>query len=78
MTAIVTGQRGPQYLVDSGDGTGSIYDANEDLLYPPRGVATLAAQGSWVDPGTLPLTSEQMLTDLNTAPTVPRSAEVSP
>ncbi|MGD0287708.1 MAG: hypothetical protein ABSC31_15250 [Acidimicrobiales bacterium] len=45
MTAVVTGFRDPQYLVDFGDGTGSIYNADEDYLYPPRGVATLAAQG---------------------------------
>jgi hypothetical protein len=45
MTAIVTGKRGNQYLVDYGDGTGSIYNADEDYLYPPRGVAALAAQG---------------------------------
>ena len=65
MTATVTGQRGYQYLVDLGDGTGRIYDADEDWLFPPRGVATLAAQGYWVDPGTLPPTVEQMLDDLN-------------
>jgi hypothetical protein len=45
MTAKITGKRGDQYLVDFGDGTGAIYDADEDWLYPPRGVATLAAQG---------------------------------
>ena len=45
MTATVTGKRGDQYLVDLGDGTGRIYDADDDILYPPRGVATLAAQG---------------------------------
>jgi hypothetical protein len=67
MTATITGFRDPQYLVDYQDGTGSIYDADEDWLWPPRSVATLAAQGYWVDPGTLPPTVEQMLTDLNTA-----------
>ena len=45
MTAVVTGQRGDQYLIDYQDGTGSIYDADEDWLWPPRSVATLAAQG---------------------------------
>jgi hypothetical protein len=45
MTATVTGERGDEYLVDLGDGTGRIYDADEDILYPPRDVATLAAQG---------------------------------
>jgi hypothetical protein len=54
MTVIVTGYRDPQYLVDFGDGTRAIYNADEDWLYTPRGVATLAAQGYWVDPGTLP------------------------
>ena len=65
MTATVTGKRDNQFLVDLGDGTGRIYDADEDWLYPPRGVATLAAQGYWVDPGTLPPAVEQMLADLN-------------
>jgi hypothetical protein len=78
MTAIVTGKRDDQYLVDFGDGTGSIYNATEDWLYPPRGVATLAAQGYWVDPGTLPPTVEQMLTDLNTARAVPSGSTISP
>jgi hypothetical protein len=45
MTAAVTGKRGDQYLIDYGDRTGSIYDSDGDILYPPRGVATLAAQG---------------------------------
>ena len=78
MTAIVTGVRDDQYLVDFGDGTGSTYDANEDILYPPRAEATLAAQGHWEDPGTLPPTVEQMLTDLNTARAVPSGGTISP
>ena len=45
MTAVITGKRWDQYLVDLGDGSGRIYDADDDILYPPRGVATLAAQG---------------------------------
>ena len=45
MTATVTGVRDNQFMVDLGDGTGSIYNVDEDWLYPPRGVATLAAQG---------------------------------
>ena len=45
MTAIVTDKRGDRYLVDLGDGQGSIYDADDDILYPPRDVATLASQG---------------------------------
>ena len=74
MTAAVTGKRGDQYLVDYQDGTGSIYDADEDWLWPPRSVATLSAQGCWVDPGTLPPAVRQMLADLNPAPGVPSSA----
>jgi hypothetical protein len=45
MTAIVTDKRGDRYLVDLGDGQGSIYDADDDILYPPRDVATLASSG---------------------------------
>ena len=45
MTVTVTGQRDNQFMVDLGDGTGLIYNADEDWLYPPRDVATLAAQG---------------------------------
>lgn len=78
MTAIVTGFRDPQYLIDFQDGTGSIYDADEDWLYPPRGVATLAAQGYWEDSGTLPPAVEQLLTDLNAASAPPGPGEVAP
>ena len=78
MIAIVTGKRGDQYLVDLGDGTGSIYDADEDWLFPPRGVATLAAQGYWVDPGTLSPVLVQLVADLNTARAVPTGRTVSP
>ena len=78
MTAVITGKRWNQYLVDLGDGRGMIYDIDEDWLYPSRGVATLAAQGYWVDPGTLPPTVEQMLTDLNTARAVPSGGTISP
>ena len=45
MTVTATGFRDPQYLIDYGDGTGSIYNADEDWLYTPRNVVTLAAQG---------------------------------
>ena len=34
MTAIVTGKRDDQYLVDFGDGTGSIYDPDGDIHVP--------------------------------------------
>jgi hypothetical protein len=34
MTATVTGKRGNQYLVDLGDGTGQLYDADEDNPVP--------------------------------------------
>jgi hypothetical protein len=50
MTATVTGYRDP-HLIDFGDGSGSIYNADEDWLYPPRNVLTLASQGYWIDPG---------------------------
>jgi hypothetical protein len=78
MTAVVTGKRDAQFLIDFGDGTGSIYDADEDWLYPPRGVATLAAQGYWENPGTLPPAVEQLLTDLNAASAPPGPGEVAP
>ena len=78
MTATVTGKRGDQYLVDLGDGTGQIYDVDDDWLYPPRDVGTLAAQGYWVDPGPLPPAVEQLLTDLNTARAVPSGGTISP
>jgi hypothetical protein len=71
-------KRGDQYLVDFQDGTGAIYNADEDWLYPPRGVATLAAQGYWEDPGTLPSAVEQLLTDLNAASAPPGPGEVAP
>jgi hypothetical protein len=77
MTAVVTGFRDPQYLVDYQDGTGAIYDADEEWLYPPRDVNVLAKQPYWVDPGTLPPTVEQMLTDLNTARAVPSGGTIS-
>jgi hypothetical protein len=78
MTVTVTGQRDNQFMVDLGDGTGLIYNADEDWLYPPRDVATLASQGYWIDPGTLPPRAEQMLTDLNTARAVPSGGTISP
>jgi hypothetical protein len=78
MTAKITGKRGDQYLVDLGDGTGRIYDADEDWLNAPRNVNVLAKQPYWVDPGTLPPTVEQMLTDLNTARAVPSGGTISP
>jgi hypothetical protein len=31
MTAKITGKRGDRYLVDFGDGTGSIYDPDGDI-----------------------------------------------
>ena len=34
MTAIVTGKRDDQYLIDYGDGTGSIYDSDGDIHVP--------------------------------------------
>jgi hypothetical protein len=65
MSVTVTGYRVPQYLVDYGDGTGSIYNAEEDWLYRPRNVVTLASQGYWEDPGKLPPLLEELLADLN-------------
>jgi hypothetical protein len=66
MTAVVTGKRWDQYLVDLGDGRGMIYDAGLDILYPPRSVLTLSAQPYWGDPGNLPANVQQMLDRLNT------------
>ena len=75
MTAIVTGQKGSQYLVDFGDGTGSIYDADEDWLCEPRNVNILAKQPYWNDPpADLPAALVQLLKDLNT----PSPGKVSP
>ena len=65
MSVTVPGYRDPQYLVDYGAGTGSIYNAEEDWLYRPRNVVTLASQGYWEDPGKLPPLLEELLADLN-------------
>jgi hypothetical protein len=65
MTAVVTGQRGDQYLIDFENGQGAIYDAKLDILYPSRNVLTLASQPYWTDPGDLPANVQQMLDDLN-------------
>ena len=65
MTAVVTARRDAQYLIDLGDGRGMIYDADEEILYPPRSVLTLSAQPYWGDPGDLPANVQQMLDDLN-------------
>ena len=78
MTVTVTGYRDPQYLIDFGDGTGSIYNADEDWLGLPRNVATLAMQGYWDAPGTLPPALEQLVADLNTARAVPSGGTISP
>jgi hypothetical protein len=75
MTVIATGFRDPQHLIDFGDGIGSIYDSDDDWLYPPRGVVTLAAQGYWEDPpAKLPPALVQLLADLN----APSPGKVSP
>ena len=42
MTAVVTGKRWDQYLVDLGDGRGMIYDADEEIWYPQQNSATTA------------------------------------
>jgi hypothetical protein len=65
MTAVVTGQRGDQYLIDFENGQGAIYDAKLDILYPSRNVLTLASQPYWTDPGDLPANVQQMLDGLN-------------
>ena len=65
MTAVVTARRDAQYLIDLGDGRGMIYDADEEILYPPRSVLTLSAQPYWGDPGDLPANVQQMLDDLS-------------
>ena len=73
MTAVVTARRDARYLIDLGDGRGMIYDADEDILYPPKGVLTLSAQPYWGDPGDLPANVRQVLDDLN-APSESTSA----
>lgn len=62
---VVTARRDAQYLIDLGDGRGMIYDADEDILYPPKSVLTLSAQPYWGDPGDLPANLQETLDDLN-------------
>ena len=65
MTAVVTGQRGEQFLIDFGDDQGAIYDVELDIWYPKRNVLTLASQPYWVDSGELPAAVKQVVADLN-------------
>jgi hypothetical protein len=65
VTAVVTGQRPPQYLIDLGDGRGFIYDAELDVSYPPRAVVTLASQPYWEDPVDVPAAVQARVANLN-------------